>query len=137
MSRSFGLSVLVLALGVCMGCDAGPRNKNQRDPKLERQRQQINAAMGRLEAEFDRAALEAKRVYEGAKREALVVQGNVERKIAQVDQAAQVYVEQSKRLGRLTDVASGEAEKAKQAIHGMLGYDSAPPEGTPAAAKEP
>jgi len=137
MIRSFRLSVLVLALLLCVGCDAAPRNKNQRDQKLERQRQQINAAMGRLEAEFDRAALEAKRVYEGAKREALVIQGNVERKIAQVDQAAQVYVEQSKKLGHLTDVASSEAHKAKQAIHGMLGYDSAPHEGTPVSPKEP
>jgi len=137
MIRSFRLSVLVLALLMCVGCDAAPRNKNQRDPKLERQRQQINAAMGRLEAEFDRAALEAKRVYEGAKREALVVQGNVERKVAQIDQAAQVYVEQSKNLGRLTDVASSEAEKAKLAIHGMLGYDSPPHEATPVAPKEP
>jgi hypothetical protein len=120
-----------------VGCDGGPRNNNPRDPKLERQRQQINAAIGQLEAEFDQAALDAKRVYEGAKREALVVQENVERKIEQVDQAAQVYIERSKNLGRLADVASSEAEKAKQTIRGMLGHDSAPQEKTPVPPNQP
>jgi hypothetical protein len=123
------LAALVLTLSAA--CESGPRNKNQRDPKLERQRQQINSAIGKVETQLDRATLEAKRMYEGVKRDALVVQGNVERKIAQVDQAAQAYIDQSKKLGDLAGAASDETEKAKQALQGMLGYGTPRQEETP------
>ena len=63
--------------------------------------------------------------------------GNVERKIAQVDQAAQAYIEHSKKLGSLTDVAGAEAEKAKQAIRAMVGREPAPPAEAPVAPKQP
>lgn len=131
MRNYFCRWIPAMAFLVCAACDAGPRNKNQRDPKLERQRQQMNVAVGKLEAQLDRTTLEAKKVYEDVKREALVVQGNVERKIAQVDQAAQAYIDQSKKIVQLTDSASAETEKAKQALRGMLGYDEPRQEETP------
>jgi hypothetical protein len=131
MKRSFSPGIAALTLTVCVACEPGPRNKNQRDPKLERQRQQINAAIGKVETQLDRATLEAKRMYEDVKRDALVVQGNVERKIAQVDQAAQAYIDQSKKLGELAGSASSETEKAKQALQGMLGYGAPQQEETP------
>jgi hypothetical protein len=131
MSVPFLPLIVLLVLTLCAACDAGPRNKNQRDPKLERQRQQISAAVGQLEAGLDRATLEAKRVYEDVRREALVVQGNVERKISQVDQAAQAYIDHSKKIGHLAETASDETGKAKQALQGMLGYGVPQHEETP------
>lgn len=131
MKKSFPTLIAALALTMCAACESGPRNKNQRDPKLEKQRQQINAAVGKVETQLDRATLEAKKMYEEVKRDALVVQGNVERKIAQVDQAAQTYIDQSKKLGELAGAANSETEKAKQALQGMLGYGAPQQEGTP------
>lgn len=131
MKKTFSPCIAALALSMCVACEPGPRNKNQRDPKLEKQRQQINSAVGKVEMQLDRATLEAKKMYEDVKRDALVVQGNVERKIAQVDQAAQAYIDQSKKLGELAGAASSETEKAKQALEGMFGYDAPRQEGTP------
>lgn len=137
MIRSFNLVLSVALLGACAACEPGPRNKNQRDSKVEQQRQQVNAVVGRLQAEVDQAALEAKKFYQDAKREAFAVQGNVERKIAQVDRAAQAYIDHAKGIEKLADVASGGAEKARRSIEGMLGYDAPAEETTPAPPAQP
>jgi hypothetical protein len=131
MNKAFSPWIAAVVLTMCAACEPGPRNKNQRDPKLERQRQQINSAVGKVEMQLDRATLEAKKMFEDVKRDALVVQGNVERKLAQVDQAAQAYIDQSKKLGELAGAASNETEKAKQALQGMLGYGAPQQQETP------
>ncbi len=137
MRKRLLVGVAVMVLGVCSACEPGPRNKNQRDAKLEAQRQRLNAAIGHLEAEFDSAALEAKRVYQDAKREALVIQGNAERKIAQVDRAAQAYIDRAKAVEQLAGAAGDKVDRAQQALGGMLGYEAPRHEETPVGRKEP